>query len=517
MKRFFAGILVLALLLTACAAGEQVPESSAESLPAPSESSGHTEAQIVDILLADDGVICGAEAVYTAQDIIYYAAGQDESYGSGSEADAHTAEEAAAHTVVHITAPGTYRLTGTLSAGQIFVDLGEGAESDPSAVVTLLLDNASITCSVAPAILFYRVYECGGDSKDFVREPDLRGAGAVVELADDSRNLVSGAYVAKIYQPGTEKKLHKYDGAFYSRQSMRIEGNTGSLNIVGTNEGLCTERHLELNGGNLIIAAADDGINVNEDGLSVVTINGGELRVRGGTGAEGDGIDSNGALVINGGVVYAGGNDRTGDGGIDADVGIWINGGLVVAGGSRNDTVEADSAQQFMELSLLQTLAAGSLVELSANGETCFSVTLPWSCNSLTLSSPALELDVVYTLTVDGEQQQYGGATQSRPGFGEINPPPDVEIPPQPTEPVLPAGVQEPPAQPQGGEQPPQSGAVEPPADGALRPAAPGEGEITLPGFPVNQTVSTEFVLTVECHSFSNVCRAGTLVRLPTS
>ena len=38
--------------------------------------------------------------------------------------DAHTAEEAAAHTVVHITQPGTYVLSGTLSAGQIAVDHG---------------------------------------------------------------------------------------------------------------------------------------------------------------------------------------------------------------------------------------------------------------------------------------------------------------------------------------------------------------------------------------------------------
>ena len=63
-------------------------------------------------------------AVYTAHDIVYYEAGRDFTYGEGTEADEHTTEEAAAHTVVHITQPGTYAVSGTLSAGQIAVDHG---------------------------------------------------------------------------------------------------------------------------------------------------------------------------------------------------------------------------------------------------------------------------------------------------------------------------------------------------------------------------------------------------------
>ena len=58
-------------------------------------------------------------AVYTANDIVFYLAGQGFTYGEGSEADEHMQAEADAHTVVHITQPGTYRLSGRLSAGQI--------------------------------------------------------------------------------------------------------------------------------------------------------------------------------------------------------------------------------------------------------------------------------------------------------------------------------------------------------------------------------------------------------------
>lgn len=208
----------------------------------------------VSLVLSDDGItVDGAAvtedesaAVYTAHDIVYYEDGQDFTYGAGDASDAHTAEEAAAHTVVHITQPGTYVLSGTLSAGQIAVDLGEDAKTDPSAVVTLYLNGVDITCAVAPAVIFYRVYECdtawvdydenGTEDYEATYAVDTSAAGANVIIADGTENTISGSYVAKIYKPesvtlsedGTEvteaKKLHKYDGAFYSRMSMNISG-----------------------------------------------------------------------------------------------------------------------------------------------------------------------------------------------------------------------------------------------------------------------------------------------------
>lgn len=208
----------------------------------------------VSLVLSDDGItVDGAAvtedesaAVYTAHDIVCYEDGQDFTYGAGDASNAHTAEEAAAHTVVHITQPGTYVLSGTLSAGQIAVDLGEDAKTDPSAVVTLYLNGVDITCTVAPAVIFYRVYECdtawvdydenGTEDYEATYAVDTSAAGANVIIADGTENTISGSYVAKIYKPesvtlsedGTEvtdaKKLHKYDGAFYSKMSMNVSG-----------------------------------------------------------------------------------------------------------------------------------------------------------------------------------------------------------------------------------------------------------------------------------------------------
>ena len=156
-----------------------------------------------------------------ANDIVYYeektAYDSGNPYGEGTEADMHTAQEAASHTVVHITQPGTYILSGTLSAGQIAVDLGEDAKTDPEAVVTLVLNGVDITCTVAPAVIFYNVYECDTAWVDYDEgtlesytasaQQDTSAAGANVTLADGSVNMVNGSYVARIYKDNAEKGI----------------------------------------------------------------------------------------------------------------------------------------------------------------------------------------------------------------------------------------------------------------------------------------------------------------------
>ena len=235
-------LLAMVVLLTACGTKptEQTPTSPAVQAPAAS-----TYDDAMQIVLSDSGItVDGAAvstdvtaAVYTANDIVYYESGKDFTYGEGSEKDAHSPDEAAAHTVVHITKPGVYSLSGKLSLGQIAVDLGDDAKKDPNAVVTLVLNGVDITCEVAPAVIFYNVYECGNDDTEKASENvDTSAAGANVIIADGTVNTVNGSYVEKIYKPDSvvvnddktevedADKLHKYDGAFYSKRSMNIFG-----------------------------------------------------------------------------------------------------------------------------------------------------------------------------------------------------------------------------------------------------------------------------------------------------
>ena len=82
------------------------------------------------------------------------------------------------------------------------MDLGEGAEDDPEAVVTLILNWVDITCTVAPAVIFYNVYECG-DKDNPTATVDTSAADANVILAEGSVNNVTGSHVARIYKPET--------------------------------------------------------------------------------------------------------------------------------------------------------------------------------------------------------------------------------------------------------------------------------------------------------------------------
>ncbi len=383
-----------------------------------------------DTEITVNGEIIGGDsdaAVFAAHDIIYYEDDKGASYGEGTEADAHSEEEAMAHTVVHITEAGIYRVSGKLSAGQIFVDLGENAPNDPDAVVTLVLDNVDITCTVAPAIFFYNVYECGSkDAASATATVDTGAAGANVIIADDSVNYANGAYVARIYEPGTTDKLHKYDGAFYSRRTMNIsaeEDGTGELRITATNEGLDSEMHLTVNGGNIYIEAQNDGINTNEDNVSVLTVNGGTLTVNAGLGAEGDGIDSNGFIVINGGAILTSSCNKGADGGIDADRDIIINGGTVIACGNNNGAISQASKQPFQQIALQNKLPADSTVKLNDGENTLLEFNAIKSCTALLLSAPDMDAGKPYTLTANGEEIRYtNGGAFGGPGMGGPRP-----------------------------------------------------------------------------------------------
>lgn len=448
MKRITAILLCLAVLLAGCSAGgaedsAQAAETADETLAAAEETvsseakwadSGYVRIQLIndgaDVSYPNDGDV-EAGSVLVGGDIVYYEQGQDFTYGEGDETDAHSAEEAAENVVVTITQPGTYVLTGELH-GQVAVDLGEEAETDPEAVVTLILDNVDITCTVAPAVIFYSVYECGStDAETATYQVDTSAAGANVILADGSVNNISGSYVARIYEPdsvvlsedGTEvaeaKKLHKYDGAFYSKMSMNIDGNDGILNITAENEGLDSELHLTVNGGIININSGNDGINTNEDGVSVTTINGGKVTITVDPAAEeGDGIDSNGWLVVNGGTVNASACPTYGDMGIDADMGIYLNGGTVLATGNMLDPI-SEGSQTYAVFYFSQQQSGGTTYTLkNADGNPVISYTPANDFTIMIIAGDGLTAGD-YTFW-QGETQLNGAAGQSFGGGGTM-------------------------------------------------------------------------------------------------
>ena len=484
---------------------------------------------VTTIQLSDDGILVDGNPVetdfngpvYQARDIVYYESGKDFTYGEGTDADAHSPEDAAGHIVVHVTQPGVYTISGKLSKGQIAVDLGKDAKDDPNAVVTLILDGVDITCEVAPAVIFYNVYECG-DAEKASKDVDTSNAGANVVIADGSENHICGSYVARIYKPdsvelneaGTKveeaKKLHKYDGAFYSKMSMNVSGDkegTGVLNIYAENEGLDTELHLTINGGNINIFSGNDGINTNEDGISVTTINGGILtiQVTGDTG-EGDGIDSNGWLVIRGGTVIAAACSDSMDAGIDSDMGIHINGGTVIACGNMLDRIE-DGGQTYAVFSFSEKQYGTEEIQFrDAEGKALLAMCPDNDYSVLIFSSSDLKPDR-YTLW-SGSQQLAGQTGGMMGGPGVM---PGGMMPPEETGDFQPPEGMSPPdgETPPGGQMPP---------DGKMpeeRPNIPngdtqGPGNGFKPDWNQGDTgeVAVEFVVSNGANMFNGIVPA---------
>ena len=508
MKKWISLALVLAMMLTA-GCGKSVKKDTKETQTITTTKPSGGDAPITEVFddteetyegvkiqLSDDAITVDGEAisaddtaaVYAANDIVYYESGKDFTYVEGSEKDAHTKEEAEAHTVVHIAKAGQYVLSGKLSKGQIAIDLGKDAEDDPEAVVTLVLNGVDITCEVAPAVIFYNVYECGSDDEaTATKDVDLTAAGARVIIANNSENKVDGSYVARIYKPGTveltedgtavadAKKLHKYDAAFYSKKSMRIQGGNkgngnGKLTIKAANEGLDSELHLTIDGGIIDIDSGNDGINTNEDNVSVTTINGGRLSivVNGSTG-EGDGIDSNGWLVINGGTVLAQACGFSADAGIDSDKGIHINGGTVIASGSMLDRIE--SGGQVYATFSARSNKVGTIQLKDKDGNVVLTHEIVNSYSILVVSSPVMAED--YSVWDDDAQLQAGSGQGGFGGMGGMQPPeggfgerpgmPSGMQPPSGSRPDKPSGY---PSFPDGMEPPDAVGGATPSTSG---------------------------------------------------
>lgn len=487
---------------------------------------------VVSIALADEGITVDGEvistdvnsAVHIGADIIYYEEGKDELYGEGDKDDAHSKEEADKHTVVTIAKPGTYKVSGILSFGQIAVDLGEEAEDDAAAVVNLMLDGVDINCDVAPGIVVLNAYECGDDSEENATPiVNTTSAGFNLILAKDSENVVNGAYVAKIYKDGTTKediekdeakKKYKFDAAIDSQVSFNINAQeNGKLIINADNEGISSALHMTINGGEIVINSGDDAINTSEDNVSVLTINGGIVTCDSGLGDEGDGIDSNGYITMNDGYVIACANAKSQDSGIDSDKGIFVNGGTLLASGNMYDEISGDSTQLFMVLGFRDKVQENELVMVTDEEDKpiiAFSAVNDYTIaaySSPNLTEGTYHLYKVSSVTGDlkgsiytnitdyKEKQQLSYSSNFVGGFGGNMMPGPMEFPFDGELPAMPDGER--PEMPEMSEMPAWK-------EGGERPDMPAWKEEEMPGRG-NKDGSTEFTVNKENYQFGHI------------
>ena len=305
--------------------------------------------------------------------------------------------------VVKITLEGTYVLSGTLNGQVKIITTG---------TVKLVLNGVTIKNSASNGILVTKAYELDSSTFNYntAKSLDVTKAGVQIIIADGSVNTVDAAS-----QDGK-------DGAIHSDVSILFTGQTkgdGVLNVIGSSEGIETDKHFFLTGGVLNIAAQDDAINASEDKACIVIIKGGKLLINSGLGREGDGVDSNGYILVEGGEVIAAARPGA-DSGLDADQGVIINGGSVYSVGSSMDMASTSSSQPTMNLIFNSNVAASStvtvkdssgneIISFCANSAEFLSGTERRTYLAAVVSHPSFKANSVYYLYMDGTQLGYTG------------------------------------------------------------------------------------------------------------
>lgn len=151
--------------------------------------------------------------------------------GSGATADG---------TTVTVTSGGTYEINGTLSDGRIIVN-ADGEE------VTLILNNANITCSYSSAIYIYEAKS------------------ATVYLADGSQNTLFDGSSYSYNDSYSSEADEEPNACLYSKDDLIIAGS-GKLSVNGNlNNGITSKDTLLIENVTLTVKAVNTGIKGKDD------------------------------------------------------------------------------------------------------------------------------------------------------------------------------------------------------------------------------------------------------------
>jgi len=155
---------------------------------------------------------------------------------SGSKVEANNINLNEHTTNINISTGGEYNITGEFE-NSIIVDSTEK--------VILNLNNVTIDSKITAAIA------------------NKNSGELVINLVENTTNILK------------DNGSSEYDGCIYSEGNLTIEGS-GTLKVYGRQEegeGIATEtKDITINGGDIYIESADDGLNAGGDG-GIITIN----------------------------------------------------------------------------------------------------------------------------------------------------------------------------------------------------------------------------------------------------
>ncbi len=249
--------------------------------------------------------------------------------------------------LIIISKGGVYRINGTLSDGQLYVDVPNG-EGD----VVLLFDGVDITRKEDAALYVenaehtYILLEEGRENrlqsgeKTEIVTAGGSGQGASADTAEQEASADDTQQGSVADNSGQNSSAATDEdakgGALYSRDDLTIAGN-GGLQVYGyLNNGIHVTNRLTIQGGSFEIEALNNGIK----GKDSLAVSGGSFSIR----AEGDGMKSDDTSGEGyGAILLTGGDYQIESGGdcIQAETSLEITAGsfdLTAGGGSADVT-----------------------------------------------------------------------------------------------------------------------------------------------------------------------------------
>lgn len=242
---------------------------------------------------------------------------------------------------VTITDGGVYVLTGTLTDGCVLVNA-------PGADVTLVLQNADITCTDSSALYIYKaanvlVYLPDGTASTLTDGSSYDYGDSFSSADDEEPNacLYSKSDLI-IAGGGTLTVTGNANNGITGKDTLKIEGTT--VNVTAANHGVNGKDCLVLKQADVTVTSGGDALRATNDsdsalgciliGASALTLTAGEDGIKAGTSitvrsgsytldCTDDGIHANGNVTISGGTFAI----TTGDDGVHADNAVTITDG----------------------------------------------------------------------------------------------------------------------------------------------------------------------------------------------
>ncbi len=237
---------------------------------------------------------------------------------------------------VTITSAGAYRISGSLTDGQIIVNTND------EKTTRLILSGASLSCSTSAPLYIMKAHK------------------TIIILEENSENYITDGAAYVFGNPEEDEP----NAAVFSRSDLTIFG-AGRLNVdANYNDGIASKDGLIIKSGIITVDSVDDGIR----GRDYLIVKNGNINLNvGGDGLKSDNDENTARGYIsieNGEIDITSGGDA-----IEGETDVLINDGnfVLTSGGGSSGSINADASAKGIKASVLIIIEGGTFTENTAD------------------------------------------------------------------------------------------------------------------------------------------------------